>query len=229
VIKRIASYLPGPIQQRCRKLKYAIDLRRSTFRSPEPEYAMLPDLVKPGDWVIDIGANVGYYSTLLSRLVGPTGRVFAFEPMPQTAEILAFVLQQSGCFRNVTLMNMAVGDFSGIVKFDLPVSGPGLPNYFRAHMQDDGDYSVYCTSIDQLSFPKRIAFIKIDAEGAETQVLRGMRKLIERDRPIILAEGDDQSLRQLTEELGYRKDAASLPGSANLLFTSSVAAAVTVP
>jgi FkbM family methyltransferase len=227
VLKRIASYLPGPIQQRCRKLKYAIDLRRSTFQSPEAEYAMLPSLVKSGDWVLDIGANVGYYTTLLSRLVGPSGRVFAFEPMPQTVEILAFVLQQSGCFRNVTLLNTAVGESAGIVRFDLPVSGPGLPNYFRAHMQEHGAYSVYCTSIDQLAIPKRVAFIKIDAEGAETQVLRGMRKLIERDRPIILAEGSEESLHQLTDELGYRKDAASVPGSANLLFTSAAAAAVT--
>ena len=58
-----------------------MDIRRGRFRPNDPEYEQLPLFVKPGDWVIDIGANVGYYTWRLAHLVGQHGRVLAIEPM----------------------------------------------------------------------------------------------------------------------------------------------------
>jgi hypothetical protein len=102
IMKKLASRLPERSLLALKRLHYARLIRRGTFCSDEPEYSMLEQIVSPGDWVIDVGANVGQYTLRLSELVKASGRVFAFEPIPQTFELLA-----ANCllapYRNVTL------------------------------------------------------------------------------------------------------------------------------
>ena len=91
----------------------------------------LARLVSSGDWVIDIGANVGAYAYRLSELVGSTGRVFAFEPVPETMSLLAANLLRSP-HQNVTLLNMAASDSTAVVRMNMPEFSSGLSNFYRA-------------------------------------------------------------------------------------------------
>src|SRR6266581_7664130 len=93
LVKRIAATLPPLWQNELKRIHFRRQMRRGTFVTPEPEYAILPTLISVGDWVIDVGANVGHYTKRLSELVGPTGRVIAFEPVPETFALLAGNLQ----------------------------------------------------------------------------------------------------------------------------------------
>ncbi|MFA6235219.1 MAG: FkbM family methyltransferase, partial [Bacteroidota bacterium] len=95
-----------------------------TFETWEPEYHILDQLVSEGEWVIDVGANVGYYSKKFSDLVGPRGRVIAIEPVPET---FAFLASNTLLFDNlnVSLLNLAASDASTIVRMEIPVDAAG--------------------------------------------------------------------------------------------------------
>jgi len=207
--------MPPFIQQELRRWKILIDFKKGKFCSHEPEFQLLPRLIHPGDWVLDIGANVGYYTMRLSELVGPEGRVFAFEPITATAEILSFIARYSP-YDNITIFNTAVSDKPEILRFSIDKNQDGLPDYFTARATERGQHAVFATTIDSLSFPQRITFVKIDTEGAESAVLRGMEKLIERDHPILSIECDE-SLEPYIASRNYRMRPRQ-PRSANLLF-----------
>jgi FkbM family methyltransferase len=190
------------------------DLKRGRF-DKEPEFLLLPRFVHPGDWVLDIGANVGYYTMYLSDLVGNDGHVFAFEPILDTSEILSSAARFLSR-RNITIFNAAVSEKSELLRFMIDKSKSGLPNYFEARSSPTGTDIVFAVNIDAFEIPRRVAFVKIDTEGAERAVLRGMNTLIERDHPVLLIEGDE-SLQSDLSRFGYRC-LARLPGSPNLLF-----------
>jgi FkbM family methyltransferase len=185
MVKRLAAHLPRNIQQEFRKWNCWRDLRLGQFHPGERDAEVLPEMVSLGDCVLDVGANVGYYTLLLSKLVGPTGHVFAFEPIAETAEVLLFMCRFAA-YRNITVMQMAASDRAGLVGFDVPASASGLPDYFRASMAAGRD--IYCAPLDSFPFPARISFIKVDAEGSEAAVLRGAQRLIRADQPTILSE-----------------------------------------
>lgn len=205
LLKRLISFLPAGIQQGLRRLKIHMDIRRGRFRPNDPEYEQLPLFVKPGDWVIDIGANVGYYTWRLSHLVGQQGRVLAIEPIPETVEMLMSVIGTLPC-DNVTTFNIAASDQPGIIHFSVPKSEDhSLPDYFLARACENGGRSIYACSVDQIAPPHKVSFVKIDTEGHEYQVVQGMQKLIGRDRPVIVVEGDANcdAVRFLVDKMGY--------------------------
>jgi FkbM family methyltransferase len=76
--------------------------------------------VKPGDWVLDVRANVGHYSHRLSDLVGPAGRIFAFEPVRETFELLTANVARFA-HANVTLLNVTASDTARTVGMTAPV------------------------------------------------------------------------------------------------------------
>jgi FkbM family methyltransferase len=215
MLKRVASLMPPMIQQELRRWKIWGDLKMGSFISREPEFELLPRLVHAGDWVLDIGANVGCYTYRLSALVGRDGRVFAFEPITATAEILAFVVR-CAAHDNVTIFNAAVSDKHELLRFSMEKNEHGLPDYFTARATEGGTRGAFSLSIDALALPSRVSFVKIDVEGSERAVLRGMETLIERDRPVLAIEGDE-SLQPYLASRGYRM-CPRRPGSANLLF-----------
>src|SRR5262245_33079559 len=103
-----------------RVLMKAYYLRRVSLATPgEPEAVWVQSVVEPVDLALDIGANVGWYTVLLSRLVGPTGSVHAFEPVPATAEILAHVVRGLH-LQNVRVHACAVADFEGSAAMEVP-------------------------------------------------------------------------------------------------------------
>jgi hypothetical protein len=118
-MKRLAGHLPERWQQSMKRFYFARQIRRGVFRSDEPEYLRLDDVVSPGDWVIDVGANIGHYTMRLSQLVQSGGRVFAFEPIPLTFELLAANCALSP-YRNVTLLNLAASDTARLATMEVP-------------------------------------------------------------------------------------------------------------
>jgi FkbM family methyltransferase len=216
LLKRIASRLPFSARQTLRTWKYRLQAASGRFRSDEPEFHQLADLVQMGDWVLDVGANVGQYTLRLSELVGREGRVIAFEPIMETAEILATMVRRAR-YRNVTIFNIAVSERAALLRFRVPGGATGLPNYFQARVDRDGDRTIPCFALDELPFPHRIALVKVDVEEHEVSVIRGMRNLIERDHPILIVEGHEGIYPEFLADQGYRMQPKT-SGSCNMVF-----------
>ena len=70
LLKRVAAHLPARWQTELKRVHFGRQITQGNFFTSEPEYKLLPELISPGDWVIDIGANVGHYTKRLSELVG---------------------------------------------------------------------------------------------------------------------------------------------------------------
>ena len=216
-LKQIAARLPKRWQAELKRIRYARQIGRGDFATDEPEYEMLSQLVSPGDWVVDVGANVGHYTKRLSELVGARGRVIAFEPTPATFSLLA-ANSQLFAHPNVSLVNAAVSDHFDEVGMSVPQFETGLNNYYEARLSSAADcaWSVLTLSLDALGIAHRIALVKIDAEDHESFVLAGMKKLIARDHPVLIVETGSQATVTDLAASGYVPE--KLPGSPNYLF-----------
>jgi FkbM family methyltransferase len=191
----------------------------------EPEVAgLIMNVLRPGDAVIDVGANCGFFSVLAARLVGSSGQVVAIEPSPACLARLRNNVALNG-LANVTVVDRAATAYSGEAQFYLNSDnrgGSGLWNVgdFPGNPKSRENpiaVSVRATTVDDelrqrgLAIPK---LIKIDAEGAEQRVLQGAKgHLANRSIPFIVAElnefalaklgSSQQSLRGFMEGLGY--------------------------
>lgn len=180
----------------------------------EPELAQLQELLSPGDVFIDAGACVGLYTAVAARLVGPTGKVVAFEPAEVTYPILERNAQLNA-EGNVTTVQAALSDTVGTAEL-FHVMGASLYSLGSGGHHDEGSEQVATTTVDavarQLGLPK-VDCIKMDVEGAEAMVLRGAAQVVEAFRPTILLEvnswtasrfsAHDNAIARL-QRLGYR-------------------------
>lgn len=145
----------------------------------EPGTTMLfRRLVREGMNVIDVGAHVGYYTLLASRLVGQSGKVFAFEPEPRNYSFLLRNIELNAC-SNVTAIHKAVSHGTDRVKL---YRSKVNPSGHTLGKMANGDY-IDCVDVDAVSIDEflkdmmcSVHVIKIDVEGAEVLVLRGMRE-----------------------------------------------------
>lgn len=204
-IKVIASRLPLRWQQGLRRLHFRRKILKGTFHSNEPEYVQLGDWVTAGDWVIDIGANVGHYTLKLSSLVGEHGRVIAIEPITEAFEILSANVALLR-LKNVTLLNVAGSSKAAIVNMTIPKTENGLQNFYMAHVADQiSEHRVLTVPLDTLDLPHRISLVKLDAENHELPILHGMQKLLTRDYPLLIIEGNENSseIDRFMTGLGY--------------------------
>jgi FkbM family methyltransferase len=133
------------------------------------------EVVKEGDVVFDIGANVGFYSLLASHCVGPTGQVQAFEPLPENLAYLEKHFRLNHC-TNVSIHCVAVSDRSAKLCFQ---RGGGYRSIGR--LSEQGDLEVKAISLDEFVYhdgnrPPNV--VKIDVETAEFHVLRGAERLL---------------------------------------------------
>jgi len=139
--------------------------------------------------VLDLGAQSGFYSLLLSKLVGVQGKVFAFEPLPANFRILEENLRLNQ-IQNVVVRREAVSDRSGEISFEFPheeaslVAGPVLEG------DNQGTLNVPSISLDEFvrQTHHSIQFIKMDVEGAETAVLRGAVQTLSTFHPAMIVE-----------------------------------------
>ena len=216
-LRKLAKRLPSRWQLELKRWFYRRQILRGRFQTTEKEFLALDKMVHRGEWVLDVGANVGHYTARLSALVGPEGRVIAFEPIPQTFALLASNMPYFP-YPNVTLLNVALSAEPGNLRMEIPVESDGTANYYQASITDDGTVGVLGITSDALELPRRIALVKIDAEGHELLVLRGMGRLLERDHPVLIVEDNDTSVREYLEKFGYTSE--RLPESHNLIFTA---------
>jgi len=221
VLKRLVNCLPARHQQELKRLHFARQIDRGSFSTEESEFVRIAEWVGPGDWVLDVGANVGHYSGRMSDLVGKTGRVIAFEPVPQTFELLSANMARFAT-RNVTLLNVAASDSTSVIGMSVPKFETGLNNYYMAHVTtEQPDVSVLRMPIDALHMPRRIKLAKIDVEGHELSVLKGMEMLIKRDHPILIVEGRSDTVASYLEAFGYTHEQAE--GSPNRVYKAAEA------
>jgi FkbM family methyltransferase len=175
---------------------YAAALRRRPARDAD-KIAFLR-LVRRGDVVFDVGANLGYYTVLFSHLAGPRGEVHAFEPVPATFERLAASLARECRSGNVQANRTAVGDSTGTAVLFLPGDDHGQASLAR-HAGDGSwsagpavtEHASPLTTLDAYARERgvrRIDFLKCDVEGAELAVLLGAAGLLERHRPVLHLE-----------------------------------------
>ena len=137
--------------------------------------------IPAGSVVFDIGAHVGFYTLLASVLVGPTGSVFAFEPVPSNVHYLRKHLCLNSV-QNVTVIEAAVSDADGFCAFQEGAIS------LTGHLSATGGLHVQAVRLDRLVSEGAIPspqYIKIDVEGAEARVLRGATELLARDHPVV--------------------------------------------
>jgi FkbM family methyltransferase len=152
---------------------------------------LLPFVVRRGDTVYDVGANVGFYTLALARLVGPTGTVLAFEPLSTNAATLRGNIACNR-FSNVEVLQVAISDHVGQEHLLLGSGSTGarLAPPARSAVGAASEL-VEVVSLDHVCASGRAPaarLIKMDIEGGETAALRGMRNVLARDRPLILCE-----------------------------------------
>lgn len=137
------------------------------------------DHVRTGDLVIDLGANMGWYTHILSRAVGTEGQVVALEPNRENFRVLE-ANRDLNDWQNAIVLNMAAGDRRDTVWLHEPKDvNRGDSRIYDAGASHDVAYEVPLISLDQLMQdlaldPAKIRFIKIDCQGAEPLILQGM-------------------------------------------------------
>jgi FkbM family methyltransferase len=157
---------------------------------------MMEGFLRPGDTFLDVGANIGVYTLRASRLVGPTGIVYGFEPHPTTCEILRSQVEMNG-MENVHVHNVGVSDASSTLTLSV-YEGTRQMASFRS-----GDGAIPAASIrvarldeilDSADLPGRL-LAKVDTEGFDHRVIRGMGRLLDRRDLALWVEINDGWLR----------------------------------
>jgi FkbM family methyltransferase len=197
-------------------LDHGISKELFIYRTHEPLATnILTGLLKEGMTVVDIGANIGYYVFLESDAVGPNGKVVAIEPDPDNAELLTKNVEANG-LGNVEIIRAAIGDADGTGK--LYKSGSAnwhslLPSYY-VDEEDAIDVRVY--TLDSLleELGVSVNMVRMDLEGYEVMAVKGMRRTLQEDGPIIVMElhphlvGGDEicDLLMYFKSLGYEAE-----------------------
>jgi FkbM family methyltransferase len=171
------------------------------------------DVLQPGGVVVDVGAHVGYYAALASMLVGPEGRVVAFEPRPLNLRFLKRHAQANR-LHNIEIVEAGVAARSGEASFDTSY-GTGT-----GRLAEGGDLPVRTVRLDDFfrdgELP-RVDFLKIDVEGGEVDVLKGGSDLIHDQLPVILVATHGHALHEevvrFLDDLGYRHRVLDAGGS----------------
>ena len=159
-----------------------------TFRVYEKsETAFLKRTFFPGMVFLDIGANVGYYTALAGHAAGNTGRVLALEPDPESYRYLTQTIQVNQ-FSNATPFQMAASDQVGSAQLHISDSNRGDNRLYANELASDV-VTVNTTTIDLLLLQNGITsvdVIKMDVQGAEGRVLRGMKDTLAQSKPVTL-------------------------------------------
>ena len=158
----------------------------------------LSALLRPGDTFVDVGAHIGFFSLLASSLVGPSGKVYAFEANCNLFERLQ---TNTSKYPWVRAFSRAVWSESGRMSFSDPQQ-PGETGWGKLSLiRNEGhEVAVEAVSLDEwhvsVGSPS-IRAIKIDAEGSEPFILEGARRMIASTRPILIIELNDDLLREV--------------------------------
>ncbi len=145
---------------------------------------VMESCIRPGMVVIDVGANIGYLSLLAAKFVGPEGKVYALEPGRKNLESLRKNIENNG-FGNIEVLPCAAGATSGPREFHLYGAGNLDSFYVRPDLSAPETVTVDTVRLDDVVKCK-VDFVKIDVEGAEIEVLRGMDNILASNEEIRL-------------------------------------------
>jgi len=225
VIDKIVAYMPMPEGPVLTEYNYLIEykktgpmagVRKSVIAGSyeRNDFEMIERLVNLGDTVIDVGANEGYVSLWLSKLIGATGGVYAIEPNPENLVFLYNNIELNTA-TNIKVIEKAVSDQKAKMPFFCtPNSGAwGSLTNFSYFSEECIDVEV--DTLDNLfSDLKQLDFLKVDTEGNELKVFLGARQILSRHKPHICFEvnltfwaHNDQSVDEMFNclyDLGYK-------------------------
>lgn len=139
---------------------------------------------KTGDTVVDVGANIGYYTILLADKVGKTGKVYAFEPDEISFEILLKNIKENN-LKNIEAINAALG--SKIGKLKLHKSKENFGDH-KLYGRDKDIEKVKIINLDDYLKNIKINLMKIDTQGWEPEVIEGAKNIISKNKPTIFME-----------------------------------------
>lgn len=178
----------------------------------EPEtYYMFKKLIKPGNIIFDIGANVGAHAFYLSRLSGTNGKVYAFEPTEWAFNKFRCNMDLNPGIRNITIERIALSDKNNCDK----------QYSFRSQWKEGGPAEEESGRVDHQSLDtyckkhhiEKVDFIKLDVDGYESKIIRGSKKILEKNKPIMIVEMGDywqraagdsiEILVGMLDEVGY--------------------------
>jgi len=211
--KLIYTFLPAFVKSAIRARYYLKKFNGVSINS-EKDLLLLPEVVKSGNVVLDIGANFGLYTKILAELVGANGRVYSFEPVPDTFDVLANNVRRSG-LHQVTAMPLAISNTSGVATISIPKYEDGSENYYEASLvtsKNSVGIAIQTLRLDdRIDLFQRLDFVKMDVEGHEPPALEGMRAIVEQFYPIFLIEINDgfapgstgNLVRNMMAEWGY--------------------------
>ena len=139
-----------------------------------PIHPILEKIIKPGDIVLDVGANIGVLTIYFRKLVGDSGTIYSFEPDPLSFSILAKNITENN-LNNILIENKAVSNKNGKIGFETSNS------ITAGHITENNEsIKIDCCTLDTyFSEIKKIDFVKIDTEGYDWRVLEGMKNLIQ--------------------------------------------------
>jgi FkbM family methyltransferase len=149
--------------------------------------------VRRGSVVADIGANFGYFSLLMADLVGPDGRVLCFEPNPDLVPLLTQTMGINNFGHQTTIHPVAVGAHAGHIQLEMngshigsarPVIDDRKPTNSRVKKQIDTRITM--SALDDIPNAMNLDFIKMDVEGFEFEVWRGMQRILDQNKPMTI-------------------------------------------
>jgi len=189
--------------------------------------------INHGDTVIDVGGNMGFFVLILNELVGPSGKIYSFEPSRRLKERLEATIINNN-LQNVIVVNLALGESEGTTTLHYNPKQTGLSSIVTNFESGSLNEDIQVTTLDKFSenISNRVSFIKIDTEGYEPQVLSGAKELIKRDKPTIYIElgGEHQESSkvalEILKELEYNCEAENIdlsatPAGVNFIATSA--------
>jgi FkbM family methyltransferase len=204
---RATGLLSTPLGRRVFECSY--NAYKSAFEAG-PVKRLAP-LIAPDTHVLDIGANIGFFTRRFARWVSGSGRVIAVEPEQNNYDRLNANIDRDGLRAVVEPIQAAVADASGVVLLELNPNHPG------DHKIGASGVPIRALTIDEIVAQRgwpRVSLIKIDVQGGEERVIRGARATLARFRPTLFVEVDDAHLRaagssaeallKLLISLGYR-------------------------
>lgn len=157
-------------------------MRLSILGIYEPStFKHFQERIKPGDTVLNIGAHVGYYTLMAARLVGSSGKVYAFEPNIDNFTLLSKNIKING-YKNVVLINKAVAESSKKAKLFLSRVSTGMHSLIDIDNNSSNSIMVDTVSLDDFfgNDPPPVSVIKMDIEGGEYAALEGMTRLLKK-------------------------------------------------
>ena len=161
----------------------------------EPAVRAMRALLRPGDVMIDAGANIGLFTVLAAAQVGSQGRVIACEPSATTMELLRGNVTLNG-FGWVELREVALAEQPGRLEMQVFEPGSGFSSFAPAETLGARTVDVDVTTLDRVAgdLLERTRVVKLDVEGAELRALRGAGALLERARPDFIVELEPEHL-----------------------------------